>query len=166
MQPIPNDLTTLLKEIRSYLANAGDSWERRRELIVAINRYIEGGEVDLFVGTVREMSRVGTSYAGLMQTLAQMNNNTQAAANLSALMAQNMPTAAFLMPGLFPGMPGAAPQATAQVPPTLPGFDYFRMVSDFLNAQSTSAKAAAQRSQPGEPGAAETGGASGEAPPA
>ncbi len=163
-EPIPPEVSALLKEIRSYLANSGDAWERRRELIVNINQFVEGGEVDLFVGTVREMSRVGASYTTLVQTLAQLNTNAAAAANLTNMLAQTMPTGAFLMPNMFgasmPGMPntgvgmpgtGAQPTVT---PPLLPGFDYFRMVSDFLNAQATTARAAAASASVGEPAAA------------
>lgn len=169
MDPIPGEVAGLLKEVRSYLANSGDPWERRRELIVAINQYVEGGEADLFVGTVREMSRIGATYTNLIQTLAQMNTGPDAAARLSQLMAGTMPTAAFLMPGAFNpaafGMPGAQNPFTAQSPfssqpfmapfgtpaaaaaptssmPTMPGMDYLRMVTDFMNAQATSFKAA------------------------
>jgi len=157
MDPIPGEVMGLLKELRAHLANSGDPWERRRELIVAINQHVEGGEADLFVGTVREMSRIGATYANLIQTLAQMNTGPEAAARMSQLMAQTTPTAAFLMPGAFNpmtafGLPGAQQAFTAPfgmpgpVPapatPTVPGMDYWRMVSDFMNAQATSLKAA------------------------
>jgi hypothetical protein len=156
MDAIPGEIAGLLKEVRAHLANSGDPWERRRELIVAINQYVEGGEADLFVGTVREMSRIGATYANLIQTLAQMNTGPDAAARLSQLMAGTMPTAAFLMPGAFNpanafGMPNAAQQAftapfmgssSGSSAAPLPGMDYFRMVTDFMNAQATSLKAA------------------------
>ncbi len=163
MDPIPGEVVGLLKEVRAHLANSGDPWERRRELIVAINQFVEGGEADLFVGTVREMSRIGATYTNLIQTLAQMNTGPDAAARLSQLMAGTMPTAAFLMPGAFNpatafGMGNAAMSNAAQqafsnpfmggqagsngTPPPIPGMDYFRMVTDFLNAQATSFKAA------------------------
>jgi hypothetical protein len=184
MDPIPGEVLALLKEVRAYLANANDPWDRRRELIAAINQYAEGGEADLFVGTVREMSRIGASYTTLLQTLAQMNTGADAAAKLSGLMAQTMPTAAFLMPGFANPMAGnamagnpfagaavnpfanpfvpppATGNASGNVPPMAPGMDYFRMVSDFLNAQATSRKAAGAAS-----GAAPAAGdATGEAP--
>jgi hypothetical protein len=101
MDPIPGEVAGLLKELRAHLANSADPWERRRELIVAINQHVEGGEADLFVGTVREMSRIGATYTNLIQTLAQMNTGPDAAARLSQLMVGTMPTAAFLMPGAF-----------------------------------------------------------------
>jgi hypothetical protein len=161
MQPIPGEVIGLLKEVRAHLANSSDPWERRREFIVAINQHVEGGEADLFVGTVREMSRIGATYANLIQTLAQMNTGPDAAARLSQLMAGTMPTAAFLMPGPFNpaafGMPGAQNPFTARPPmapfgapasaPTgnaaaIPGMDYLRMVADFMSAQATSLKAA------------------------
>ena len=156
MDPIPGEIVGLLKEVRAHLANSADPWERRRELIVAINQHVEGGEADLFVGTVREMSRIGATYADLIQTLAQMNTGPDAAARLSQLMVGTMPTAAFLMPGAFNptnpfGMPGMGPGAfaspfAASPPPAatapMPGMDYLRMVTDFMNAQATSFKAA------------------------
>jgi hypothetical protein len=156
MDAIPGEVAGLLKEVRAHHANSGDPWERRRELIVAINQHVEGGEADLFVGTVREMSRIGATYTNLIQTLAQMNTGPEAAARLSQLMAGTMPTAAFLMPGAFNpanafGMPASAQQAfaspflaqsAAATPAPLPGMDYFRMVTDFMNAQATSLKAA------------------------
>lgn len=199
MDPIPGEVAGLLKEVRSYLANSGDPWERRRELIVAINQYVEGGEADLFVGTVREMSRIGATYANLIQTLAQMNTGPDAAARLSQLMAGTMPTAAFLMPGAFNpaafGMPGAqnpfaaqspfsaqtpfsaqpfmAPFGAPPVPPpaggvaTMPGMDYLRMVTDFMNAQATTFKAAnAAAGGSAESSAPASGGTTGESPPA
>jgi len=166
MDAIPGEVVGLLKEVRAQLANSADPWERRRELIVAINQYVEGGEADLFVGTVREMSRIGATYANLIQTLAQMNTGPDAAARLSQLMAGTMPTAAFLMPGAFNpmgafgmgavgqqpftgnpfaapfGAPAAAPAPNSNGVPPMPGMDYFRMVTDFLNAQATTFKAA------------------------
>ncbi len=157
MDPIPGEVVGLLKEVRAHLANSGDPWERRRELIVAINQYVEGGEADLFVGTVREMSRIGATYTNLIQTLAQMNTGPDAAARLSQLMVGTMPTAAFLMPGAFspanpfciPGVgqagfatPFAAPPPPASAAPQMPGMDYLRMVTDFMNAQATTFKAA------------------------
>lgn len=175
MDAIPGEVVGLLKEVRAHLANSGDPWERRRELIVAINQYIEGGEADLFVGTVREMSRIGATYANLIQTLAQMNTGPDAAARLSQLMAGTMPTAAFLMPGAFNpanafGMSNAAQQAFAAPflgsPPApnaapLPGMDYLRMVTDFMNAQATSLKAASAATGSGTG----TGDSAAEAPP-
>ena len=188
MEPIPGEVAGLLKEVRAYLANSGDPWERRRELIAAINQHVEGGEADLFVGTVREMSRIGATYANLIQTLAQMNTGPDAAARLSQLMAGTMPTAAFLMPGAFNpaafGMPGSPNPFTAQPPfsaqpfmapfgapapapasnaAAMPGMDYLRMVTDFMNAQATSFKAA---SAGAGGGSATSGDSAGEAPPA
>ena len=176
MDPIPGEIVGLLKEVRAHLANSADPWERRRELIVAINQYVEGGEADLFVGTVREMSRIGATYANLIQTLAQMNTGPDAAARLSQLMVGTMPTAAFLMPGAFNpanpfGMPGmgqagfATPFAASPPPaaPPMPGVDYFRMVTDFLNAQATSFKAA---SAAASGAGAASGDSAGESPPA
>jgi hypothetical protein len=176
MDPIPGEIVGLLKEVRAHLANSADPWERRRELIVAINQHVEGGEADLFVGTVREMSRIGATYANLIQTLAQMNTGPDAAARLSQLMVGNMPTAAFLMPGAFNpsnpfGMPSAAQQAfgspfgasaPAPSPAAMPGMDYFRMVTDFLNAQATTFKAASTAASGGT--AAADGGATGSPP--
>lgn len=180
MEAIPAEVAALLKQVRAHLANSGDPWERRRELIVAINQHVEGGEADLFVGTVREMSRIGTTYANLMQTLAQMNTGPEAAARLGQLMAGTMPTAAFLMPGAFnpiaglglgaagqPAFPAnafAAPFAAAPATatanaggaPPLPGMDYFRMVTDFMNAQATSLKAASAAASGSSEAAAQT----------
>lgn len=159
MDAIPGEVIGLLKEVRAHLANSGDPWERRRELIAAINQHVEGGEADLFVGTVREMSRIGATYSNLIQTLAQMNTGPEAAARLTQLMAGTLPTASFLMPGAFNPMlafGAAAPQqaftppfgvpgpAAAPAAANLPGMDYFRMVTDFLNAQATTLKAASQ----------------------
>ncbi len=177
MDAIPGEVIGLLKEVRAHLANSGDPWERRRELIVAINQFVEGGESDLFVGTVREMSRIGATYANLIQTLAQMNTGPDAAARLSQLMVGSMPTAAFLMPGAFNpanpfGIPGAGqggafanPFSAAPAPsatPPMPGLDYFRMVTDFLNAQATTFKAAGAAAS----GNGVAGDAAAEAPPA
>lgn len=188
MEPIPAEIVGLLKTLRAHLANSGDPWERRRELIVAINQHVEGGEADLFVGTVREMSRIGATYTNLIQTLAQMNTGPDAAARLSQLMVGTLPTAAFLMPGSFnpvamnpvsmnpvsmnpaaafgltggaPDHPfGSAPSPTPANPMSMmPGMDYFRMVTDFLNAQATTLKAAgaaAAASGSAGDGAAET----------
>jgi len=177
MDPIPGEIVGLLKEVRAHLANSADPWERRRELIVAINQHVEGGEADLFVGTVREMSRIGATYANLIQTLAQMNTGPDAAARLSQLMVGTMPTAAFLMPGAFNpanpfGIPNAAQQAftapfgasaPSPSPAAMPGMDYFRMVTDFMNAQATSFKAA---SAAASGAGASSGDSAGESPPA
>jgi len=200
MDPIPGEVAGLLKELRAYLANSADPWERRRELIVAINQHIEGGEADLFVGTVREMSRIGATYTNLIQTLAQMNTGPDAAARLSELMAATMPTASFLMPGAFNpavafGMPGAQNPFAAQTPfsaqpfmapfgapaaapaptntmPPMPGMDYLRMVTDLMNAQATTFKAANAAAGGSASGASASGSAPGtgdgvsESPPA
>jgi hypothetical protein len=72
MEPLPENVQTLLKDLRAYLANSNDPWEARRALMYRINEVIGGGESDLFVANVRELSRIGASYAEMMQTFQRL----------------------------------------------------------------------------------------------
>ena len=124
MPELSPEVAGLLKELRTFLANGSEPWEQRRELIQKINNVVEGGEVDLFVGIAREMSRIGATYANLLQAFAQFGAAQQGGANLADWF-----TRSFQQPSMIP-------------PFTVPaGFDYFKQLSDFMSAQAKSTDA-------------------------
>lgn len=119
MSELNPEVAGLLKELRTFLANGSEPWEQRRELIQKINNVVEGGEVELFVGIAREMSRIGATYANLLQAFAQFGAAQQGGANLADWF-----TRSFQQPSMIP-------------PFTVPaGFDYFKQLSDFMSAQA------------------------------
>lgn len=123
MPELSPEVAGLLKELRTFLANGSESWEQRRELIQKINNMIGGGEVELFVGMAREMSRIGGTYANLMQAFTQFGAAQQGGANLADWFTRSFQ------------------QPSSMVPPfTFPaGIDYFKQLADFMNAQAKSA---------------------------
>ncbi|MGH8710244.1 MAG: hypothetical protein ACREVA_02835 [Burkholderiales bacterium] len=119
MPELSPEVAGLLKELRTFLANGSEPWEQRRELIQKINNVVEGGEVELFVGIAREMSRIGATYANLLQAFAQFGAAQQGGANLADWFMRS-----FQQPSMIP-------------PFTVPaGFDYFKQLSDFMSAQA------------------------------
>jgi hypothetical protein len=111
-EPLPDEVKDLLRELRSFLANSGDSWEKRLDLMLRINRLVPGGETDVFLGSVREMTRLGTSYANLSQYMSQFMATQQATANVTDLFAR------ILMPNL------SAPAQPA---------DFFKQMTDWMS---------------------------------
>ncbi|MGH8757838.1 MAG: hypothetical protein ACRET9_06560, partial [Burkholderiales bacterium] len=74
---------------------------------------------ELFVGIAREMSRIGATYANLLQAFAQFGAAQQGGANLADWFMRS-----FQQPSMIP-------------PFTVPaGFDYFKQLSDFMSAQA------------------------------
>ncbi len=129
MPELSPEVASLLKELRTFLANSNEPWDQRRELIQKINIVVEGGEVELFVGIAREMSRIGATYANLLQAFAQFGAAQQGGANLADWFTRSFQ------------------QTPSMVPPfTLPaGLDYFKHLSDFMSAQSKSADASQKK---------------------
>ncbi len=129
MPELSPEVAGLFKELRTFLANGSEPWEQRRELIQKINNVVEGGEVELFVGIAREMSRIGATYANLLQAFAQFGAAQQGGANLADWFTRSFQ------------------QTPSMVPPfTLPaGFDYFKQLSDFMSAQSKPADASQKK---------------------
>lgn len=94
------EMDSLLRDMRSYLANSNDPWDQRRDLIQRLNDLVTGGEVDLFIATVREMGRMGMSYANMMQTFTQLMPGT-GVPNIAEMFTKGFaPTAAFA-PNMF-----------------------------------------------------------------
>ncbi|MBI2312432.1 MAG: hypothetical protein HYU77_08020 [Betaproteobacteria bacterium] len=121
MSELTPEIDSLLREMRSYLANSNDPWEQRRELILKINNLASGGEVDLFVATIREMGRIGTSYAAMMQTFNQLYATQQAGASMADFFARSF--------GASPGIP--------QNPFINPAaLDLFKQMGDFFTTQT------------------------------
>lgn len=121
MPELTPELESLLREMRSYLANSNDPWEQRRELILKINNLVSGGEVDLFVATIREMGRIGTSYTAMMQTFNQLYATQQAGASMADFIGRSF--------GASPGLP--------QNPFINPAaLDFFKQMGDFVTAQT------------------------------
>jgi hypothetical protein len=123
MPELSQEAADLLKELRTFLANGSEPWEQRRELIRKINSMVKGGEVDLFVGMAREMSRIGATYSNLQQAFAQFGAAQQSGANLADWFMRSFQ------------------QSPSMVPPFMfpTGFDYFKQLSDFMSAQAKSA---------------------------
>ena len=120
MPELSLEVAGLLKELRTFLANGSEPWEQRRELIQKINNMIGGGEVELFVGMAREMSRIGGTYASLMQAFAQFGAAQQGGASLADWFTRS------------------SQQPHSMVPPFMAaaGFDYFKKLADFMSAQA------------------------------
>ena len=116
------EVEALLKELRTFLADGSEPWEQRRELMQKINHVIEGGEVDLFVGMAREMSRIGATYANLLQAFAQFGVAQQGGAALVDWFTRSL----------------RQPTSMVQPFPFQAGFDYFKQLSDFMSAQARS----------------------------
>ncbi len=118
------ELEELLKDLRRYIADSKDDWEKRRELLDRINAMLPGGEMEMFIAAVREMGRMGTNYANMVQTFNQLFATQQVGGQFAELFAR----------GLAPGNPflgvgaGMAPNA----------FDYWRQLSEFMTAQTRS----------------------------
>lgn len=121
MAELTPELESLLKDLRAFLANSNDPWESRRDLIAKINNLLPGGEMDLFVGSIREMARIGSTYANMMQTFNQLYASQQVGANVADMFAKAFGPTPFLGPGLAPN-----------------AFDYFKQMSDFVAARSQS----------------------------
>lgn len=119
MAELTPELQSLLKEVRAFLANSNDPWESRQDLITKINNVLPGGEMELFVGSIREMARIGSTYANTMQTFNQLYASQQMGANLADMFTRAFGPNPFLGPGLAPN-----------------AFDYFKQMSDFIAAQS------------------------------
>ncbi|HVS27631.1 MAG TPA: hypothetical protein VHE58_10150 [Burkholderiales bacterium] len=130
MPELSPEVAGLLKELRTFLANGSEPWEQRRELIQKINNMVEGGEVELFVGMAREMSRIGATYTNLLQAFAQFGAAQQGGANLADWFTRSFQ------------------QPQAMVPPLMSpaaGFDYFKQLADFMSAQAKSAGASQEK---------------------
>jgi len=123
MPELSPEVASLLKELRTFLANGSEPWEQRRELIQKINHMIEGGEVELFVGMARELSRIGATYANLLQAFAQFGAAQQGGASLVDWF-----THSFRQP------PSMVQPFAFQA-----GFDYLKQLSDFMSAQARTA---------------------------
>ena len=129
MPELSPEIAGLLKELRTFLANGSEPWEQRRELIQKINNVVEGGEVELFVGMAREMSRIGATYTNLLQAFAQFGAAQQGGANLADWFTRSFQ------------------QPPSMVPPFMvtAGFDYFKKLADFMGAQAKSADASPKK---------------------
>lgn len=129
MPELSLEVAGLLKELRTFLANGSEPWEQRRELIQKINNMIGGGEVELFVGMAREMSRIGGTYASLMQAFAQFGAAQQGGASLADWFTRS------------------SQQPPSTIPPFMAaaGFDYFKKLADFMSAQAKSADASSKK---------------------
>ena len=116
------ELEELLKDLRRYIADSKDDWEKRRELLDRINAMLPGGEMEMFIAAVREIGRMGANYANMMQTFNQLFATQQVGSQFAELFAR----------GLAPGNPflsaGMAPNA----------FDYWRQLAEFMTAQTLS----------------------------
>lgn len=114
MPELPDEVTKLLADLRAYLANSNDPWDQRRDLIYRINERVAGGDSDLFVASVREMGRMGASYATMMQQFAQMMASSMPGANLADAFARSFTPNAFVNPAMN---------------------EFFRQMNDLLEAQ-------------------------------
>lgn len=121
MAELTPELENLLKELRAYLANSNDPWDSRRDLITKVNNLLPGGEMDLFVGSIREMARIGSTYANMMQTFNQLYASQQMGVNIADMFTKAFGPNPFIGSGLTPN-----------------AFDYFKQMSDFVAAQSKS----------------------------
>ena len=117
------EVEELLKDLRRYIADSKDDWEKRRELLDRINAMLPGGEMEVFIAAVREMGRMGTNYANMMQTFNQLFATQQVGSQFAELFAR----------GLAPGNPF---MGSSMTPPN--AFDYWRQLSDFMTAQTRS----------------------------
>ena len=129
MPELSPEVTGLLKELRTFLANSSEPWEQRRVMMQKINEIVEGGEIDLFVGMAREMSRIGATYANLLQAFAQFGAAQQSGASIADWFARS-----------FQQPPSMVQPFAFQA-----GFDYFKQLSDFMTAQSKPADASQKK---------------------
>jgi hypothetical protein len=111
---LPEAVEKLLADMRAYLANSNDPWDQRRDLIYRINELVSGGDSDLFVASVREMGRMGASYATMMQQFGQMMASSMPGANLADAFARTFTPNAFVNPAMN---------------------EFFRQMNDLLEAQ-------------------------------
>ncbi|HET9701821.1 MAG TPA: hypothetical protein VFP70_12940 [Burkholderiales bacterium] len=119
---VPPEVEELLKDLRRYIAESKDDWEKRRELLDRINAVLPGGEMEMFIAAVREMGRMGTNYANMVQTFNQLFATQQVGNQFAELLSRGFGT-----PNPFLGA-SMAPNA----------FDYWRQLSDFMTAQTRS----------------------------
>ena len=130
MPDLSPEVVALLKELRAFLANGSESWEQRRELIQKINSVAGGGEMELFVGMAREMSRIGATYTNLLQAFTQFGAAQQGGMNLADWFTRMyQPPQAMVPPFMSPAA----------------GFDYFKQLADFMNAQAQSTGASQEK---------------------
>lgn len=115
------EVETLLKDLRRYIADSKDDWEKRRELLDRINGVLPGGEMEMFVAAVREMGRMGTNYANMMQTFNQLFATQQAGAQFAELLTRGLAGNPFLSSGMTPN-----------------AFDLWRQMSEFVATQARS----------------------------
>ncbi|MFZ5558778.1 MAG: hypothetical protein ACOZDY_19015 [Pseudomonadota bacterium] len=111
---LPEEVEKLLADLRTYLANSNDPWDQRRDLIYRINQLVSGGDSDLFVASVREMGRMGASYASMMQQFTQMMASSMPGANLADAFTRTFAPNAFVNPAVH---------------------DFFRQMNDLMEAQ-------------------------------
>ncbi|HSO05745.1 MAG TPA: hypothetical protein VLW45_00785 [Pelomicrobium sp.] len=111
---LPEDVQQLLMDLRSYLANSNDPWDQRRDLMYRINERVPGGDSDLFVASVREMGRMGASYASMMQQFTQMMASSMPGANFADAFARTFSPNAFVNPAVN---------------------EFFRQMNDLMEAQ-------------------------------
>ncbi len=119
--PLAPELEALLKDLRRYIADSKDDWEKRRELLDRINAVLPGGEMEMFVAAVREMGRMGTNYANMMQTFNQLFATQQPGVQFAEMFARGLAGNPFLSSGMAPN-----------------AFDFWRQMSDFVAAQARS----------------------------
>jgi hypothetical protein len=121
-QALAPEVEELLKDLRRFIADSKDDWEKRRELLDRINAVLPGGEMEMFVAAVREMGRMGTNYANMMQTFNQLFATQQVGAQFAELLGR--------------GFSGSSPFLGAGMAPN--AFDYWRQLSEFMTAQARS----------------------------
>ncbi len=119
--PLSPEVEALLKDLRRYIADSKDDWEKRRELLDRINAVLPGGEMEMFVAAVREMGRMGTNYANMMQTFNQLFATQQAGAQFADLFARGLAGNPFLSSGMPPN-----------------AFDLWRQMAELVAAQARS----------------------------
>lgn len=122
---LPPEIETLLRDVRRFISDSKDDWEKRRDLIDRINGVVPEGEMDMFVAAVREMARIGASYTDMMQTFNQLFTTQQAGAQFAEMFARGFANNPFLAGGMS-GMSGMTPSA----------FDMWRQMSEFMATQA------------------------------
>jgi hypothetical protein len=116
------EIETLMKDVRRFISDSKDDWEKRRELLDRINAVIPDGEMDMFVAAVREMARIGASYTDMIQTFNQLFTTQQGGGQFAEMFARGFANNPFLAGG----MTGMAPNA----------FDMWRQMAEFMTAQA------------------------------
>lgn len=124
------EVEELLKDLRRYIADSKDDWEKRRELLDRINALVPDGEVDMFVAAVREMARIGANYTDMMQTFNQLFT-TQPGAQFAEMFAKGFAGNPFLAGGMPPNVFLAGSMAPSAL-------DFWRQFSEFMSAQARS----------------------------